>query len=146
MVTKSHKYAAFVVFNWLLICGCIYLLTPGKKYLFEPILLSMYLVALVLIIAQYPVLVAATLWRTKILVFCASMVLFLAFSGLIFSWNSPVGSNTAGMWAARFDGAFRFVFFGHIFGAWSFPFVVFANWLLRNWFFEPHSSPSQPSQ
>jgi len=80
MVTKSHKYAAFVVFNWLLICGCIYLLTPGKKYLFEPILLSMYLVALVLIIAQYPVLVAATLWRTKILVFYASMVLFLAFS------------------------------------------------------------------
>lgn len=136
MENKSAKYCAFVVFNWMLSCGFIYLLSPGTNYLFESTLLSMYLVALVVIIAQYRVLVAATLWRTKVLVFYASMFLFLAFSGLIFCWNSPVGSNTAGTWAARFDGSLRFVFFGHIFGASSFPLVVFANWLLRKQFFE----------
>ena len=106
----------------------------------------MYAVALVLIVAQYPLLIRSDSWLKKILVFYTSMFLFLALSGLVFSWNTAVGSNAAGTWAARLDGSFRFVFFGHIFGAWSFPLVVFANWLLRNWFFEPHSSVAKIGQ
>jgi Ca2+/Na+ antiporter len=143
MAIKSPaKYTGFVIFNWLLISGSIYLFTPGKNQPFEPVLLSMYFAALVIIIAQYPALVSAASWKAKILIFYISMVIFLAIVGLTFTWNESVGANTAGTWAARFDGAFRFVFFGHIFGAWSFPFVVFVNWLLRNWFFE---SPTLPN-
>ncbi len=146
MLGKPHKYLCFVAFNFIFICVCIYLFTPGKKHIFEPILLSMYIVALVLIVAQYPLLLLANSWVKKILVFYTSMFLFLAISGLIFTWNSAVGSNIAGTWAARFDGSFRFVFFGHIFGIWCFPLVVFFNWLLKNWFFEPYSSTTKISQ
>jgi len=133
----AHKFIFFVVINWIMICECIFLFTPGKSEgILDPFLVSMYLLALLIILIQYPFLQNADSWKLKLLIFYASMILFLFSFGAGLSWNESVGEYKAGTWEARFDGGTRLVCLGHIFGGWLFPLVVFVNWLLRKRFFD----------
>ena len=135
----ARKFIFFAVVNWIMICGCIFLFTPGKSEgLLDPYLVSMYLLALLAVLIQYPFLQNAGTWKLKLLIFYISMVLFLFTFGVYFTWNESVGSYKAGTWDARYGGGMRFVYFGHIFGGWLFPVVVFANWTLRKRFFNDH--------
>ncbi len=129
-----QRYALFVILNCAVIFGSLYLFFPGKGSPVE--FLPIFLVAGFVVLAQYPALFSVRNWWVKILIFYVSMVLFFALFGLVVGWNTQVGSSEAGSWAARVDSAARMILFGHIFGGWLLPVVIFVNWLFRKSLFQ----------
>lgn len=134
MTSRQRRFALFVLVNGTLVVASLYLFLPGKGNTWAD-LLPACLIAIGLVVLEFPLLLRARNWWLKALVFYVAMVLFFALFGLLAGWNLPVGSAPAGSWAARADAAARMIVFGHLLGGWLWPVVVGVNWLLRGWLF-----------
>ena len=91
------------------------------------------LCALVIILLEYPAMVACRGPWSRALVLYVMMVVFLFSFGILTAWNQTVGDSPAGSWGARLDAGLRFGILGHVFGGIiGYPILLWANSLL-NW-------------
>ena len=125
------KFYRFFTLNFLMVVSCEAMLINsmnGVNHDFPWFMfLMMIAVTIPIIVFQYPLLNIRTNWLYRSLIFYLSMLTFLFFFGLIWSWNTKVGSSEAGTWLARFDGAFRFAFVGHLIGWIALVLIILVN-------------------
>jgi hypothetical protein len=131
----NKKYLKFVYYNLIFVVLSMSIILylsngTGNSYPFDLVGISI-IIAIPIIVLQYPLLILNRNWIYRTVVFYLSMLVYLFIFGIILSWNEEVGDNLAGSWIARFDGGLRLMFYGQLFGGFfGFALVWFINYLL----------------
>jgi len=131
----NKKHLTFVYYNLIFVVLTISILLllnngTGNSYPINLVGIST-LIAIPIIVLQYPLLILYRNWMYKTFIFYLSMLVYLFVFGMILTWNDKVGNNLAGSWSARFDAGLRLMIFGQIFGGFfGFVLVWFFNYLM----------------